>query len=174
MTKWRSIPGYEGIYEVSSFGDVKTLRLNRLCRPTKTRYGYLVVGLFKDRICRARLVHTLVALAFLGPKPFKHDVCHWNGIKTDNRLVNLRYATRKENEADKLRHGGKRLFRDDNPTATAKAARERIADLRRMGICLSNACAWVGVSRRAALKYPECRIGYQKRRSPIKTSGVFA
>lgn len=69
------------------------------------RYGYRLVGVYG----KTRLVHCLVALAFLGPRPSGMDVRHLNGCKADNRSANLAYGTRKENEEDKARHGKKPL-----------------------------------------------------------------
>jgi hypothetical protein len=50
-------------------------------------------------------VHRLVAAAFLGPRPDGMMICHWNGDPADNRVENLRYATRVDNALDSLRHG---------------------------------------------------------------------
>lgn len=49
-------------------------------------------------------VHDMVLAAFVGPKPAGLEVCHWNGIRGDNRLDNLRYDTRKANAQDRERH----------------------------------------------------------------------
>ena len=51
-------------------------------------------------------VHALVLEAFEGPKPDGMEACHCNGIKSDNRLSNLRWDTRSSNNADRIRHGG--------------------------------------------------------------------
>ena len=69
-------------------------------------YGYIKVGLCRDGRYHHPKVHRLVALAFLGPAPFDDAVvAHWDGDPTNNRVENLRWATRVENEADKARHG---------------------------------------------------------------------
>jgi hypothetical protein len=44
-------------------------------------------------------------LAFVGPRPEDREIAHWNGDRADNRLVNLRYATKSENALDRVRHG---------------------------------------------------------------------
>lgn len=72
-----------------------------------------------------RTVHSLVMLAFVGPLPDGWEVCHRNGVATDNRLVNLRYDTPRGNYADKVRHG-KGHARAGSPSAklTEAAVRE--------------------------------------------------
>jgi len=54
---------------------------------------------------RCVLVHQLVLETFVGPAPPGHEGAHWDGVRTNNRTSNLRWATRKENDADKERHG---------------------------------------------------------------------
>lgn len=73
----------------------------------KNEFGYFCVGLYRDGNRRSVgfKVHRLVAEAFLGPCPEGLEVCHNNGIKTDNRPSNLRYDTHKANGEDASRHG---------------------------------------------------------------------
>jgi hypothetical protein len=74
--------------------------------PVLTQYGYHQVSVCQDGKKLARLVHRLVAYAFIGPPPSpEYDVLHYDGDKTNNALVNLRWATPKENSADQVRHG---------------------------------------------------------------------
>lgn len=119
---WRPVPGYEGHYEVSDQGRVRSTarRLRfvsksgreafRLTRPRilaqqVTNAGYALVQLHLDNGRRACAVHSLVAAAFIGPRPGGLDVCHGNGDRLDNRAANLRYDTRAANHADKEAHG---------------------------------------------------------------------
>ncbi len=83
-------------------------------RPSVSVHGYPVVNL-KTGIERGRAgyqvrrtIHTLVAAAFIGPRPDGMDTCHNNGDKTDNRLDNLRYDTKSANAFDTLKHGTNR------------------------------------------------------------------
>ena len=116
--QWRPIPGYEGLYEVSDHGRVKSLgRVTggpygskrrvppRILKPGMKRHGHLFVNLYNAEGKTNRTVHTLVAEAFIGPRPAKMYVCHWNDIPDDNRLENLRYATPRENGRDMVRNG---------------------------------------------------------------------
>jgi hypothetical protein len=124
VEQWRPIPGWEGIYEVSSFGRVKSLARTKLGRFNKSGErsilpvretvrklwtkddGYIKVGLCRDSVVRPHVVHRLVCLAFHGPPPFEGaEVAHFDGSRDNNRPDNLRWATKSENYADRWRHG---------------------------------------------------------------------
>lgn len=78
----------------------------RWLKPGADGDGYLLVGVKRDGRHKSTKVAKIVCTAFHGPKPTpRHEVAHNNGIKTDNRAVNLRWATRTENHADKTLHG---------------------------------------------------------------------
>lgn len=107
---WRSISGYEGLYEVSSNGKVRSLERevitsdgklkvfrSQVLRSSKDKDGYLLVHLYKDGKSSTRRVHLLVATAFIpNPNGFT-EVNHLNEVKDDNRVENLEWCTRKEN-----------------------------------------------------------------------------
>lgn len=121
--EWRPIAGYEGYYEVSNLGNVRSIDREveqrhpsgRLVTrrlqgaPMKQflhpRFGYMYVHLQRDGVSVNRRVHRLVLEAFIGPCPEGMEVCHNNATRNDNRLVNLRYGTSAENKADMLKHG---------------------------------------------------------------------
>jgi hypothetical protein len=101
----RPIPGYPG-YQVTNDGRVVGMKggwLNQ--RPNHD--GYMTVIIRHGGQSRPMLVHRLVALAWLPsqPSPEHEQVAHWDGNPTNNHASNLRWATRVQNEADKLRHG---------------------------------------------------------------------
>lgn len=117
---WAPVPGYEGLYEVSSLGRVRSLDrvveirgLNllrplrgRVLKPKYTPCGYLQVALSAENKQRYAYIHTLVCEAFIGPRPSKgHQVDHINADRTDNRLSNLRWVTVKENHANPITRG---------------------------------------------------------------------
>lgn len=111
--EWRAIPGYEGRYEVSSCGRVKSLPRTtsdnrkisgRLMRQAP-REGYPSVCLYKDDGGSMALVHSLVLRAFVGPRPTGMQACHNDGSRNNNRLENLRWDSPAGNNADKARHG---------------------------------------------------------------------
>tara|TARA_Y100001963_G_scaffold129195_1_gene184212 strand:- start:1523 stop:2080 length:558 start_codon:yes stop_codon:yes gene_type:complete len=112
--EWKEIKGYEGLYEVSSLGRVKSLAREvigyggstymtkeRVLKPGGKRY--LQVVLSKSGTRSTYRVHTLVIEAFIGPKPTGDDytVDHINRDKKDNRVENLRWATRFEQAANR-------------------------------------------------------------------------
>lgn len=106
---WAPIRGYEGAYEVSSLGRVRSLpggkRRGKVLKPGKV-CGYPTYGLSAGVGQKRRYrVYLLVAAAFIGPRPDGLEVCHNNGDKSDNRAVNLRYDTRNANGRDALIHG---------------------------------------------------------------------
>lgn len=109
--EWRPVVGYEGRYEVSNLGRVRSLGIRRgggiwLLRPVRTTGGYLRVTLYApEGTRRNHWVHILVALAFIGPRPPGHEVRHLDGNPTNAVSTNLAYGTAKENAGDRERHG---------------------------------------------------------------------
>lgn len=105
--EWRPVLGYEGIYEVSSVGDVKRLgvpdaigrpRRERPIRPLVGNVGYHTLSLGRNKHLRSARVHNLVADAFLGPRPAGMEVNHIDGDKLNNRVENLEYCSRTANQ----------------------------------------------------------------------------
>ena len=98
---WKDIKDYEGLYQVSNLGRVKSLKFGkeRILKGNKNFNGYSLVALYKDGKTKTITVHQLVAMAFLSHKPcgYKLVVDHINTVKTDNRLQNLQLITHREN-----------------------------------------------------------------------------
>lgn len=104
---WKDIPEYEGLYQVSNYGRVKTLhgKYPRLLIPDVMKNGYLRSALSKNSITKRFLNHRLVLITFL-PDFDKNLQCnHKNGIKTDNRLENLEPCTNQENAIHAVKNG---------------------------------------------------------------------
>lgn len=111
---WRPVVGYEGIYEVSDQGRIRSLarldtkgrRVNaRILRLKTDPRGYQQVNLHRDRKMTAHRVHRIVLAAFVGPAPEGTEGCHYDGNPSNNRASNLRWDTRSANNFDKRRHG---------------------------------------------------------------------
>lgn len=106
METWKAVPGFEGLYEVSDHGNVKSFwRGGRILKATKNYYGYKQVTLVNS--CRKNfpiVVHRLVLMTFSGKKDGKMAL-HNDGNKENNRLSNLRWGDHKDNYADTVLHG---------------------------------------------------------------------
>ena len=115
--RWLPVAGYEGIYEVSDLGRVRSLDRyvvnnlgrryrvgGRLMKPNvSNQYSYLSIGLNRDGREVRKNIHRLVMEAF-APRDLP-VVRHLNGDKNDNRLINLAWGTQSDNIIDSVRHG---------------------------------------------------------------------
>ena len=116
---WRDVVGYEGLYEVSNLGRVRSLdkeiiitgvqkrpvkgiKKGKIFTPSQNPQGYYYTTLHKNKKTKTVRVHRLVAQAFIPNPENKPYIDHINTIKTDNRVQNLRWATQKENCNNKL------------------------------------------------------------------------
>lgn len=116
LEKWATIEGYEGMYEVSSMGRVKTLA-RRVIPPSgqwrdwptaikgnfKAKDGYIRIELSKDGVNRKYPVHVLVGKAFVVNVENKPQINHKFGRKADNRFHQLEWSTASENRIHALR-----------------------------------------------------------------------
>jgi hypothetical protein len=120
--RWLPIPGYEGFYEVSDLGRIRSIdrvvptiasnptgptrTLKGKIRATTPRAGYPSVRLSRDGVIRIVDVHVVVLTTFQGPPPREGMFClHENDIRTDCRLSNLRWGTQRDNKLDEIRNG---------------------------------------------------------------------
>ncbi len=115
---WQPVPGWEGLYEASDQGRIKSLDRPVRCMGGKFRTypgsvlktvsdkdGYQAVTLSKENRRTSRSVHRLVLETFVGPRPEGTECCHLNGLRGDNRRQNLKWDTHTNNCADKVEHG---------------------------------------------------------------------
>lgn len=107
---WKDIKGYEGLYQVSNLGRVKSLDRvitykdgrkclfrERILKLQTDRYGYCQIQLCKDGEIKNHRIHVLVAKHFIGERPESYQVNHIDENKTNNAVFNLEYLTPKEN-----------------------------------------------------------------------------
>lgn len=109
MEIWKNVYGYENSYEVSNLGNIRSvdryvknkqgfaLVKGNVINGTINKQGYVRVGLSRNNKNQKIMAHRIVAIAFLGLPIKTKDVNHKNGIKNDNRVVNLEWCTRQEN-----------------------------------------------------------------------------
>lgn len=133
MTEWRCIPSCPQ-YEASDDGQVRRLGGHALAQHPGNRLGYLKVALWLDGHVAQRWLNRLVCEAFHGAPPSPdHEAAHNNGILLDYAASNLRWATKVENESDKVGHGtsnqGERNGMAVLSEAKIKEIRQRITEL---------------------------------------------
>lgn len=103
--EWRDVVGFEGLYQVSNLGRVKSFvryKDGRLLKPGKASHQYYTVALGRNN---SRTIHSLVAEAFLGPKPDSMEILHIDGSRDNNKVSNIRYGTRSDNIRDAVKLG---------------------------------------------------------------------
>ena len=106
MEKWRDIPGYEGFYQVSDLGNIRSIRFNKI-RNMKSwdSHGYRAVELCMNNNRYTVGIHRLVALTFIPNPENKSEVNHKDRNKSNNNVENLEWVTQSENVAHAYRHG---------------------------------------------------------------------
>lgn len=157
---WKPVPGFEASYEVSDLGRVRSLPRKvkrhdgftqsypgKVLAQTIGTHGYPAVALcFGGKRGRTTTVHSIVAEAFIGPRPYGLHIRHLNGDQADPRLCNLVYGTRSENQRDRVLHGT-HCIGERNPQAKLTAA--YVSDIRSRfakGARVSSLAAEFGVS----------------------------
>ena len=104
---WKDIKNYEGLYRVSNFGDVFSVRRQRNIYQSIDRYGYKQCLLYKDGVHKTQKVHRLVAESFIEKVDGKTQVNHKDGIRTNNNVSNLEWCNNSENQLHSYRNNGR-------------------------------------------------------------------
>lgn len=107
---WADIENYEGLYQASNFGNIKSLpnknhKDEKILNPTINSSGYLKVELYKNRKAKDFYVHRLVASTFLPNPDNKPQINHRDGNKSNNSISNLEWVTASENQKHSIEHG---------------------------------------------------------------------
>jgi hypothetical protein len=105
LEEWKDIQGYEGKYQISSFGRVRNIQKGNFLNPSPNYKGYLRVNLWKNGGYKTKVVHRLVCKAFLDNPDNKPQVNHIDGDKTNNKLQNLEWVTNDENKKHAVKLG---------------------------------------------------------------------
>jgi hypothetical protein len=163
---WKPVVGFEGFYEVSSMGRVKSIarrvrgrnghligHSSKLLSPGEQQSGHLCVNLSMHGKPHMRRVHTLVALAFIGPCPEGLEVNHIDGDPKNNVVSNLEYVTHKENmlHAANVLNSFPRGEGHHNSKMTVATVREARA-MRAKGMKFQDIADRLGVTRRTAAR----------------------
>ncbi len=94
---WKDIKGYEGLYQISNCGRVRSLISNKIRKFSVNHKGYFQIMLYKDNVGKNYRVNRLVAEAFIGNPYNKEQVNHIDGDKKNNHVSNLEWVTGMEN-----------------------------------------------------------------------------
>lgn len=151
---WQTIPNFSR-YEISTNGEVRHRRHQRILKGSKPYNGYLQVGVHSDILkrCLSKCIHQLMALAFMGEKPPGYEVAHKDNIKTHNELSNLKYIHWRKNRIARTIH-----------RRPCKNCRKETK-----GIYCSRECQWIGVRKLITCAY--CGIWFfrKKRELEVRT-----
>ncbi len=136
---WKPVVGYDMLYEVSDLGRVRGAiektelitgkKAGNIKRAQVNKSGYLVTLVWKNNHPQAVKVHRLIAEAFIPNPENKRTVNHINGIKTDNRLENLEWATHKENHKH-ARENGLYPIKTGEDSKSAKLINQDVIEIR--------------------------------------------
>ncbi len=164
---WKDIEGYEGLYQVSNMGRVKSLERTQPYNRNKNKYykkiaskilkqeprpnGYLKVSLSKDKKQKDVSIHRLVAEMFIPNSENKPTVDHIDTIKTNNRVENLRWATQKEQLNDNKITRVKRLKAQKKAT-NARKRKVRCITTGEEFECISDAVRKCNVSENCIIR----------------------
>ena len=128
MEKFKQIKDYEN-YLISNRGRVYSEQNKKFLRPQNNSFGYLHVTLCKNGVRKTQKIHRLVALAFILNVFGKITVNHIDGIKTNNFVENLEWATDKENIRHAFDNG---LMQKDEKNGQSKLSEDQVLEIRRI------------------------------------------
>lgn len=123
---FKDIPGLVGYYQASQCGKIKSLLTGKILSNATTKKGYVVVNVRNSKKkFKTEYAHRLVARAWLGRS--KLAINHKNGIKTDNRVINLEYVTNKQNSEHAIAKG---LIKRGSNNSNAKLCEKDVTKIK--------------------------------------------
>lgn len=142
---WKPIPGYEGYYEVSSYGRVRSVdrtirtasgelrrHVGQILKFEVDKDNYRRVGLFRGGLRSRQRVHRLVALVFCGKPSEGQEVRHLDGDPANNRVENLRWGSQSENRQDSVAHGTSVHFLPGQGHPSSKLSANQVREIREL------------------------------------------
>lgn len=186
MSEWIAARGYEGLYEVSSDGEVRSLDRERITTRGLQRWpgkmlspfldnnGYLYVNLSNGKRAKKTAVHRIILKSFVGMPRKGLIACHNNGNRTDNRVKNLRWDTYKANHEDMRSHGTHMI---GEKSGAAKLSIEQVLEIKESDISSIEAAKIYGVASstiraiRLGVNWGEAVREFQKN-SPVTAQTV--
>jgi hypothetical protein len=153
--EWRDVPEFEGIYQASSLGRIRSLsrkipfkhsyrwQKGRILSPSKNNKGYFCFKLCKNGEQFPTMVHQVVARTFIGEKPEGREVAHKDGNPANNAADNLKYKTPSENNRDKIFHG---THKEGEGLSQSKLCDAAVLFIRGSGIPSADLAELFGVS----------------------------
>jgi hypothetical protein len=128
ILEWRPVVGFEDCYEVSGDGQLRSIKTGRIYKTRiDQRTGYPTGAMFRNGLRKDAFLHSVVAAAFIGPRPEGFVVNHKNGVKSDNRVENLEYVTPSQN----TRHAHATGLMNPQP-GSRKLTDEQVVEIRRI------------------------------------------
>jgi hypothetical protein len=127
---WKDIAGYEGLYQINNFGEIKSYFTGKIRKQSISHNGYYKIGLYKNKIKKYLFVHRLVALTFIPNSENKPFVNHKSGNKLNNYTGLLEWCTQSENEIHAHKIGLKNHKGEKSPVC--KISNNDICKIRKM------------------------------------------
>lgn len=112
---WKPIPSYEGLYEISNLGRVKSFYRKRILKPVTERTGYNQVTLVKQHKKKKHYIHRLVAINFISKIEGCEEINHKDGNKSNNVINNLEWCNRQYNINHSIKVLGNHLGKQCKP-----------------------------------------------------------
>ena len=169
LETWRPVPGYEGLYDVSDLGSVRSHYGGRVryLKGNKLKNGYIQVALYKNGKMKTFYIHRLAWEGFYGTIPSGMQIDHINTVRDDNRIENLRVVSPSENHrnpitAERMQEAARRLTEDPQWRQKNREAMKKLAKDHK----------WRQKNREAMKKRSENQEWRQKNREAIMR--VFA